>query len=68
MFNSQVEHELDIIDDAELKAQEELTKVPSAKEIESLANELELDNQEAEDFLDDLSFLDDMGINPLDLI
>lgn len=50
MFNPDLEDALDIIDDAEL-----------------LANELDLDSAEAGDILDDIDFLDCLGVNPLDL-
>lgn len=56
-FDNQVEHELDIIDDSELQAQ---------KDIALLEAELGLDSDEVGDLLDDLAFLEDMGLDPMD--
>jgi len=56
-FDNQVEHELDVIDDSELQAQ---------KDIALLEAELGLDSDEVGDLLDDLAFLEDMGLDPMD--
>lgn len=56
-FDNQVEHELDSIDAEEARQQQEQALLEA---------ELGLDTFEAGDLLDDLAFLEDMGIDPMD--